>query len=564
MFAAAFFQVVLIFAFVSTGITEIYYPPVLTCTHSPMKSGSSISVVYGSPVSINCAADASPAASYRLNFEKTVTDPIPGENATQYAESPGQLQIPSFNGRLAGFYTYQASNDFGTAVAKKLHFKTQFISVDNSGPVKSLLLAQTRSGMIPCDGTFLDYNGINFEWKYYAASSLTDAAKTALTAVPGPLVNLDNGRLIVDRTSGSLYFTAGLLTDSHASADHYFCVASLKSNASVVGVGSISKVTTQLKSGDNPSLEHPPAFMKTSAASVDVNQDEDVTLVCIASGKPTPKISWTKDGTALASNLQSEYNTHVLIKKAQTSDSGVYKCTAHNSQNTISQNIVLTVYGKLAIMKEPPVEIVVIEGKKASFQCTGSGSPHPRIKWYINTQPYAADQNPRIKISGGTFTIENAKIPSTASDGTIDPGDNMVVQCELTNNHQTVLFNTGIHTVNKSTCPDCENGGKCIRKSTAYVCDCTAGFFGETCEKCDPSCPGSNLPLIIGVTVAAGVVVIAFAVILIVLGVKKKLCCQKPSSTGRNYQTEPGDLCLDTADSNAGEVGAENVVSQMN
>ncbi|XP_074662671.1 neurofascin-like isoform X1 [Tubulanus polymorphus] len=530
MFAAAFFQVVLIFAFVSTaGITEIYYPPVLTCTHSPMKSGSSISVVYGSPVSINCTADASPAASYRLNFEKTVPDPIPGENAIQYEESSGQLQIPSFNGRLAGFYTYMASNDYGTAVANKLHFKTQFISVDSTGPVKNIALFQTRSEEIPCDGTFLDYGGINFEWKYYAASSLTDAAKTALTAVPGPLVNLDNGRIIVDRTSGSLYFTAGLLTDSQAKPDHYFCVASLKSNASVVGVGSISNVTTVLKSGDNPTLEHPPAFMKTSASSVDVNQDEDVTLVCIASGKPTPTISWTKDGTTLDSNLQSEYNTHVIIRKAQTSDSGVYKCTAHNTQNTASHDTTLKVYGKLTITKEPPVEIVVIEGKKASFQCAGSGSPQPQTKWYINAQPYVANQNPRITISGDTFTIENAKIP--ASNGTTDPGDNMVVQCELTNSHQTVLFNTGINAVDKSTCPDCKNEGKCIRNGTKYVCNCTADFSGATCEKCEMSCPDppalvDNLPLIIGGSVAAGVVITAVGVTLTVLGVKKMLICQ--------------------------------------
>jgi len=71
-------------------------------------------------------------------------------------------------------------------------------------------------------------------------------------------------------------------------------------------------------------------------------------------GKPSPTVSWQKDGSPVDTHRDGrvEVTNHsnlslVLIRKAQTSDAGYYKCVASNLVGTQkSATIKLSVYGK--------------------------------------------------------------------------------------------------------------------------------------------------------------------------------------------------------------------------
>ena len=58
-----------------------------------------------------------------------------------------------------------------------------------------------------------------------------------------------------------------------------------------------------------------------------------MTLSCNAIGNPTPSISWTKDGSAANSPRisLSSHNKQLTITNVNRSDSGQYRCVAHNS-----------------------------------------------------------------------------------------------------------------------------------------------------------------------------------------------------------------------------------------
>jgi len=96
--------------------------------------------------------------------------------------------------------------------------------------------------------------------------------------------------------------------------------------------------------------QHPPQIVNKSK-SIEVNAGESVELFVKVSGAPTPTVTWTRKGMAIASNdlyqLRSDNDTHYLtIKKAIADVIGTYVITAVNTAGKTSTEIDLSIAGK--------------------------------------------------------------------------------------------------------------------------------------------------------------------------------------------------------------------------
>ena len=80
-----------------------------------------------------------------------------------------------------------------------------------------------------------------------------------------------------------------------------------------------------------PLIESP-----ANGTRMNVNQSNPLTLTCIGSGKPTPHLTWTRDGKKLAElqatdgavvSTQGSHSLDHTIRSADVNDTGWYTCT---------------------------------------------------------------------------------------------------------------------------------------------------------------------------------------------------------------------------------------------
>ena len=72
------------------------------------------------------------------------------------------------------------------------------------------------------------------------------------------------------------------------------------------------------------SLTVPPEITPKSPLSITLVEGDAQTLLCVATGNPTPSITWTK-GSAVVTQGS---NTNYAIVSATKDDAGTYTCTA--------------------------------------------------------------------------------------------------------------------------------------------------------------------------------------------------------------------------------------------
>ena len=70
----------------------------------------------------------------------------------------------------------------------------------------------------------------------------------------------------------------------------------------------------------------PPKFTDKSPNPQKVNKSSHLKLICEASGKPSPNITWTKDGSDSVLHTGSTWN----LTNISSDDAGTYRCTADN------------------------------------------------------------------------------------------------------------------------------------------------------------------------------------------------------------------------------------------
>lgn len=116
-----------------------------------------------------------------------------------------------------------------------------------------------------------------------------------------------------------------------------------------------------------------------------------VHLMCVASGNPTPEISWELDGKKLTSreriqvgqylkmNGNGNVVSHLNISSIQTADGGLYKCIASSKVGSVEHAERLNVYGVPFI--RPMDKRAIVSGETLIVTCPAAGYPIKSITW---------------------------------------------------------------------------------------------------------------------------------------------------------------------------------------
>ncbi|CAM1320968.1 Uncharacterised protein g7633 [Pycnogonum litorale] len=144
---------------------------------------------------------------------------------------------------------------------------------------------------------------------------------------------------------------------------------------------------------------------------------EMITIECRARGKPTPEITWKRDGENLLdteririTNSMASLDTELKVSSVRISnimveDSGDYSCIATNAIGNASDTSRINVYGPHLLRKMR--NITVVEGQDITIRCYVVGYPLPRLMWRKGRRKL---RGRRISVSNnGTLVIKGSQ-----------------------------------------------------------------------------------------------------------------------------------------------------------
>ena len=99
-----------------------------------------------------------------------------------------------------------------------------------------------------------------------------------------------------------------------------------------------------------------------------------MTLVCQASGQPTPTITWQKAFSPLPRKKTTAVNGTLTISNIEKADGGAYACVATNLLGEDSAVAQVTVLDTLKFKITPPQKVTVSASRKVVLHCAAQGA----------------------------------------------------------------------------------------------------------------------------------------------------------------------------------------------
>jgi len=109
-------------------------------------------------------------------------------------------------------------------------------------------------------------------------------------------------------------------------------------------------------------------------SSVIVEEGQNVTLVCKATGQPTPTIAWRKAFSQLPKEKTTVLDGNLTVLNITKADGGAYACMAKNLLRQVSAVAQITVLGKLKFTLIPPKIVVALGFSSVILNCRAKGS----------------------------------------------------------------------------------------------------------------------------------------------------------------------------------------------
>ncbi|EDO33293.1 predicted protein, partial [Nematostella vectensis] len=107
---------------------------------------------------------------------------------------------------------------------------------------------------------------------------------------------------------------------------------------------------------------------------------DSITLECLATGYPPPKIQWYKGRELVVPDrrIATSSRGHLVINAIQQSDTGYYTCVAVNTAGSDSVSVSFSV---------DQTDVFVFPDDNSAVQCLGVGIPPPVVTWYKDDKP---------------------------------------------------------------------------------------------------------------------------------------------------------------------------------
>ncbi|XP_032434339.1 hemicentin-1 [Xiphophorus hellerii] len=150
-------------------------------------------------------------------------------------------------------------------------------------------------------------------------------------------------------------------------------------------------------------------FMEEIGAVV----NSTVVLHCDATGRPTPVVSWLRDGQPVSTDLQhhiSKDGTQLQLLSVQVSDMADYLCMAENKVGTVEKHFNLAVQVPPRITGPKEEEVSVIEGLMVSLLCDVQAYPPPEITWTRDGQVLHFSTTVHILPGGQMLQLPRARL----------------------------------------------------------------------------------------------------------------------------------------------------------
>ncbi|KAM8933893.1 hemicentin-2 [Pelodytes ibericus] len=334
-------------------------------------------VTINQPVVLECQSSAIPPPI--INWLKDGR-PLLKRLGIHVTEDGRYLQIDQAQLRDSGRYTCEASNDAGRS---EKHYNV-IIWVPPSfstspGPPQSVIEGQSVSFTCECHG------------------------------VPSPSLTWSkNGSPLESEDSGLTQLSAGgrllhILKVQASDEGSYTCLCNNAAGSSeqeyeleVYGLPAITGIST---------------FPKPLV----VTRDSHVTMECIVSGKPTPSVTWLKDGYPIGSGqdlILKNRGQQLSIPGVQPSHSGHYVCVAVNAAGQTDRKYDLTVQVPPELknpQKEPSTVSIVLHGS-VTLTCDATGIPPPVITWQRNNSPVSLGDNWQLQSGGRVLKLSHVEI----------------------------------------------------------------------------------------------------------------------------------------------------------
>ncbi|XP_058494160.1 hemicentin-1 isoform X1 [Solea solea] len=300
-----------------------------------------LDVILNNPVTLPCWATGSPRPTITWQKEG-INIPTTGGSFTVLPN--GSLQISKAALSDSGTYICVAQNPAGTALGKT-KLKVQ---------VPPVISSETREYLAPVD------------------SSVMLQCQADGSPPPSVTWHKDGQQLsesVRERvlSSGSLQITFLQPSDT----GRYTCTAA--NAAGTVSLG--MSLTVQI-----------PPSIRGEDQEVEVVENTQAQLLCVAEGVPQPSLSWEKDGHSLSEST-AEYTIlpsgELVIDIAQPYDAGSYTCVATNAVGRDSRTFVLSVHTH-PVFTELLGDVALSKGERLLLACGVSGIPPPRITWVFN------------------------------------------------------------------------------------------------------------------------------------------------------------------------------------
>ena len=120
-------------------------------------------------------------------------------------------------------------------------------------------------------------------------------------------------------------------------------------------------------------------MMSRKPSSVTIEEGQNLSLVCKATGQPTPTITWRKAFSLLPKQKTTVVAGNLSIVNISKADSGTYECMVKNLLGADSAIAQVTVIDELKFILTPPVTVVASVYNNAKLNCIAGGSVH--IDW---------------------------------------------------------------------------------------------------------------------------------------------------------------------------------------